>query len=100
MVRIEDERGRSWVAFEGDPAYEMVQKLEKKGYRYIVLPTEYFTGVRQEPMYEHEQHTWYLAGIGELETGGQVEDDTLAAEYTKVGIRYLQLSECIANAAA
>lgn len=98
MQRIEDENGRKWVAFEGDPAYQAVKKLEKKGYRWVVLPTDYFVGVRDKPT-EYEVDGWFYDGQHDLEMSEQFEDKDMSAEYYASGLRYIQLAECL-NAAA
>lgn len=38
MSTIEDETGKLWEVLKGDPAYDMVTSLKRKGYQRIVLP--------------------------------------------------------------
>ena len=91
MQRIEDEKGRKWVVFEGDPAYQAVKKLEKKGYRWVVLPTDYFVG---EPT-EYDVDGCFYDGQHDLEMSEQFEDKDMSAEYYASGMRYIQLAECM-----
>ena len=38
MSTIEDETGRLWEVLKGDPAYDMVTGLKRRGHQRIVLP--------------------------------------------------------------
>lgn len=44
MRAVEDELGLPWLVDEGDPSWEMVGKLWRAGYHYIVLPASLITG--------------------------------------------------------
>ena len=91
---LEDENGIKWAVFKGDPAYEMVTKLEKKGYRYIVLPRGYFIGERSEP-HVYEIEAWYEDGLHSFEMTEEIEDKELRAEYMREGERWIQLATCL-----
>lgn len=93
---IEDEHGTKWAVFKGDPTYEKVTKLEKKGYRYVVLPREYLVGERNKP-WEDEVEGWYLDGLHSFEMAEEIEDEKLKAEYMREGERWVQLAECLTH---
>lgn len=42
QVTAEDERGRSWIVYEGDTAWDQCQLLLKLGLKEVVLPSETF----------------------------------------------------------
>ena len=38
-IRSVDDIGRSWIIYEGDPAWEVCQSLDRAGVEWVVLPT-------------------------------------------------------------
>lgn len=48
MRQIEDERGLLWLIGPGDPAWQRVETLWRRGYRRIVLPRNVICGGEAE----------------------------------------------------
>jgi hypothetical protein len=79
---IEDNRENKWSVQEGDPAWSIVSSLEKKGYKWIVLPMDWFVmGKVQTP---YTKPMLYQDAQDYFEAGMQHE-----------GEFYVQMAECI-----
>lgn len=84
-VMAEDERGRNWIVFEGDSAWNQCESLTKLGVTQVVLPSDVF-----------------LSGqLPSHEVGAPLDNVTpelLAASYDLkvVVMRLIRMRDCVA----
>lgn len=84
QVTAVDERGRPWIVYEGDMAWEPCRQLQKLGVKEVVLPTDTFLYGRVP------------------ETASSVKLDGLTAEHLttpalkEIVRRTIRLDDCVA----
>ena len=85
---VEDETSRNWLVLDGDPAYTIVDKLSKKGMKYIALPQ---STIRTGDPRTLTESTFdpYPA----LKAAVDAEDATVSAIFLAKGKRFYQLRQ-------
>ena len=85
---VEDETSRNWLVLEGDPAYTIVDRLYKKGMKYIALPQSTLRTGDPRTLTETTFDPYPA-----LKAAADTEDETVSAIFLARGKRFYQLRQ-------
>ena len=72
-MKVEDDRGNTWLVLPGDPASEYVNALKRRNYSWVVLPVKLLAYGAGHGLPKLRLHTDLERGESEADSSGEIE---------------------------